>query len=323
MTLLARRVIQGLVIVFLVATLTFALVRLAPGDPVAAMSPTRSLTEETREQLRRNLGLDRPITTQYLAYVSHVMRGDLGTSFIQNRPVWHAIRDRIPETILLALVALLIDYALGVFLGVVQGTRPKSRLDDLLSVTTLTIYSMPVFWLGIILVLVFAYGLGWLPSTGAVDPAVYDSLPLAGKFGDRARHLLLPAATLGLVGAAATARYQRAAMLDVIHQDYVRTARAKGLDERVIRVRHMLRNALLPIITLFGLSFPVLLSGTVLVEPVFGWPGMGRLAAESAAGRDYPVVTGIAIVGALMVVLGNMLADLLYRVIDPRTRAAA
>ncbi len=287
---------------------------------MSAASRPRSAAE--MEEMRREFGLDVPIFEQYRRYITGVMRGDLGISYSQNRPVWDAIRERIPETALLAVAALIIDYTLGVLLGVFQGTRPKSTVDDALSIVTLTVYSVPVFFLGIVFVVVFSLQLGWFPASGAADPAIHNALSLAGKIVHRAQHLVLPALTLGLVGAAATARVQRVAILDVARQDYVQTARAKGLRERVVLLRHTLRNALLPIVTLFGLSFPMLLSGAVLVESVFAWPGIGRFAAEAAGARDYPAVTGVAIVGALMVVTGNMLADILYRGVDPRTRTA-
>ncbi len=287
---------------------------------MSAASRPRSAAE--MEEMRREFGLDVPIFEQYRRYITGVMRGDLGISYSQNRPVWDAIRERIPETALLAVAALIIDYTLGVLLGVFQGTRPKSTVDDALSIVTLTVYSVPVFFLGIVFVVVFSLQLGWFPASGAADPAIHNALSFAGKIVHRAQHLVLPALTLGLVGAAATARVQRVAILDVARQGYVQTARAKGLRERVVLLRHTLRNALLPIVTLFGLSFPMLLSGAVLVESVFAWPGIGRFAAEAAGARDYPAVTGVAIVGALMVVTGNMLADILYRGVDPRTRTA-
>jgi peptide/nickel transport system permease protein len=319
---LTHRVLQGITIVFLVATLTFLLIHLAPGDPVTALSETRRRTPEVEQQLRRNLGLDRPLVEQYVRYILGVARGDLGMSFAERRPVWSAIRERIPATMGLALAALAIDFALGISIGALQGARAKSRTDDALSLVTLTLFSVPVFWLGLMLLLVFAQHLGWFPVNGAKDAALYPYLSLGGKLWDRARHLVLPALTLGLVGAATTARYQRAAMLEVMRHDFMRTARSKGLTERVVLVRHALRNALLPTITLFGLSLPVLLSGAVLVESVFGWPGLGKFAADAIAARDYPVVTGAAIAAATMVVVGNLLADVLYRVVDPRTRAA-
>jgi len=316
---LARRLLQGVAIVFAVTTFTFFLLQLAPGDPIDALGATGKLSRDIAEQQRINFGLDRPIVERYVRYVWNVARGDLGYSYTWPQTVSTAIRQRIPATIILALTALLIDFTLGISIGAIQGAHRRSRVDDGLTVITLALFSLPVFWLGLMLVLVFSLGLGWLPPSGMRTPWLND-LPLLPAVWDHAKHLVLPALTLGVVGAASTARFQRAAMIDVIQQDYVRTARAKGLEEKAVLYRHALRNALLPVITLFGLSFPVLLSGAVLVEEVFSWRGLGYLTVEAFRNRDYPLVTGMAIVVAAMVVVGNLLADLLYHAADPRTR---
>ncbi len=317
----ALRFLQAVTIIFLVATITFVLLQVAPGDPFSVrMEQGGTVSTELLEQHRRNFGLDRPLHEQYVRYLQRLARGDLGISFAERRPAWHAIRDRLPNTLLLAVVALLIDFTIGIGLGVTQGAHPNSRLDDTLSVVSLTLYSIPIFWLGIMLLLVFAVGLDWLPAGGARDAVAYPHLSLLGKIGDRLIHLILPAVTLGLVGAAATARYQRAAMLEVIRQDFVRAARARGLSQRAVLIRHALRNALLPVITIFGLSLPILLSGAVLVETVFSWPGMGKLAVDSIFKRDYFVVSGTAMLSAALVVTGNFVSDTLYFVVDPRTR---
>ena len=323
---IAGRLLQGIVVVFVVVTLTFILFRLAPGDPFTRMGQSSSASEEFKAQARRNLGLDQPLHTQYLRYITNVARGDLGMSFSEQRPVLEAIVARMPATVALAATALLIDFVLGILIGATQGARAGSKLDDLLSVMMLTLYSVPVFWLGLMFVLVFAYNVGLLdllPATGSKTTGVYEYLTPLGQLSDRIRHLMLPAITLGLVGAAGTARYQRAAMLDVIRQDFIRTARAKGLREPTVLLRHALRNSLLPIITLFGLSFPILLSGAVLVETVFAWPGLGKFMVDAILARDYNVVTGAVIISACMVVVGNLLADILYRAVDPRVRGPA
>jgi peptide/nickel transport system permease protein len=318
----AGRLLQALLVLLVVATLTFVLLHLVPGDPVTGGESSRFYSQEFIEQLRRNQGLDRPIHEQYLRYFGNLLRGDLGYSLSLNQPVWHAIRDALPNTVLLALAALIIDFSLGISLGVVQGTKAGTALDRVLSVGTLALFSVPTFWFGIILLLVFGQQLGWFPISGVHSP-------LAGAYGsawralDLLRHLVLPALTLGLIGAAGTARYQRAGILEVLRQDFVRTARAKGLTERLVLVRHALRNALLPTITLLGLTLPALLSGAVLVETVFAWPGMGTLSLQAYFRRDYPVVTGAAMLASVLVVLGSLAADLLYRIVDPRTRADA
>lgn len=315
-----RRLAQALLIALGVATLSFILLHLAPGDPFASAAESPYVSPETIEQSRRNFGMDRPLHVQYGRYLANLARGELGTSFSTHRPVKDALLDALPNTLLLALAALLIDFALGISIGTIQGMRPDSTTDRVLSAITLTLFSMPVFWLGLMLLLLFGQTLGWLPIAGVTDPVTYPFLTPVGKLADRLKHLLLPALTLGVVGAAATARYQRAAILEIIRQDYIRTARAKGLSEREVAVRHALRNAWLPVITLFGLSFPMMLSGAVLVETVFAWPGMGKLTVDAVGSRDYPVVMGAALLAAVMVVIGNLLADLAYRIADPRTR---
>ncbi len=319
---LAGRVLQGVAIIFVVATFTFLILQLAPGDPVDAMGASGPLTREVAEQQRINFGLDRPIVERYVRYIWNIARGDLGHSYMWPQSVGTAIRQRIPATLILAFTALLIDFTLGILIGSVQGVRRRSHTDDTLSLVTLTLFSIPPFWLGLMLILVFSVGLGWFPPSGIRTPWLYPHLSFFGGLWDHAIHLVLPALTLGVIGAASTARFQRAAMIEVVHQDYVRTARAKGLEEKTVRYRHALRNAILPIITLFGLSFPLLLSGAVLVEEVFSWPGLGNLTVDAFRNRDYPLVTGLAIVTAAMVVVGNLLADLLYHVVDPRTRRA-
>lgn len=309
-------------IVFLVTTITFVLGRVAPGDPFTSAAETQFVPREIVEQQRRNFGLDRPIAEQYVRYLANVARGDFGYSFAERRPVLQVFRDRIPNTLLLAVTALIVIFAAGIAIGAVQGTRAGSRLDGALSVATVVMYAVPSFWLGLMLLLVFGEQLQWFPVGGAHDPVFYPHLSWLGKIGDRLHHVALPALTLGLIGAAATARYQRAAMVEVVREEFIRAARAKGLSERLVVWRHALRNALLPTITLFGLTFPIVLSGAVLVEAVFGWPGMGKLAVDAVLRRDYAVVTGASILAAILVVVGNLLADLLYRIADPRTREA-
>jgi len=316
---LARRLGAAALVALGVATITFLLIHLAPGSPLAGSGENPYVSAAALEQMRRNFALDQPLYVQYLRYVGNLLRGDWGISFTMHRPVLDAFRDALPNTLVLAAAALLVDFLLGITIGTLQGMRPGSPLDRACSGLTLTLYSVPVFWLGLMLVLVFGQELGWLPVSGVVDPILYPARGILGKLADRAAHLLLPALTLGLVGAAATARYQRAAVLEVIRQDFIRTARAKGLSEGAV-ARHALRNAILPTITLLGLSLPMLLSGAVLVETVFAWPGMGRLAVEAIQRRDYPVVTGAATLVALAVVAGNLVADVLTRFADPRSR---
>lgn len=316
---LARRFAASIAIVWAVVTLTFFLVHLAPGDPFCGGSE-RPVPRDVCDGLRRQFGLDRPLLEQYVRYVRSVATGDLGWSWMERRPVAHALADKIPNTILLAGAALCLDFFLGLGIGVYQALR-KNRLPDLvLGQMTMFLYSVPTFWLGLTFLLVFSWWLGWFPAGGMRNPALGPSTPGYIVALDVLWHLVLPATTLGLVGAASTARYQRAAMLEVLDQDYVRAARARGAGERRVVMRHALRNALLPLITLFGLAFPFLLTGAVLVETVFSWPGMGRLANDAISSRDYLLVTAATMVAGIMVVLGSFLADVMYALADPRIR---
>lgn len=318
-----RRLLAAAAVALGVVTLTFLLIHLAPGSPLAGSGENPFVSPEMIEQTRRNFGLDRPLSVQYVRYLSNLIHGDWGMSYTLHRPVLDAFRDALPNTLLLAVAALAVDFGLGIALGTAQGMRPHTGLDRAGSTMSFLFYSMPPFWLGLMLLLVFGEQLHWLPVGGVVDPVVYPLRSTLGKVLDRLVHLMLPALTLGLIGAAATARYQRAAVLEVVRQDFIRAARAKGLSERAVTLRHALRNALLPTITLLGLSLPILLSGAVLVETVFAWPGMGRLAVEAISRRDYPLVTGAAILTAIAVVAGNLIADLLAWLADPRIRRTA
>lgn len=318
---LVRRLAAALAIVFAVVTLTFFLMHLAPGEPLLPGAET-PVDPALVVRVRQEFGLDRPLLVQYGLYLEQLAHGNLGQSFALHRSVADALADTIPNTLMLTGCALSIDLLLGFALGIYQATHARRVPDIGLSLVTLFLYSVPTFWLGLIALLVFGEWLRWFPVGGMIDPVLHYSLPWIGRASDRLWHLALPALTLGLVGAAGTARYQRAAVLEVLGLDFVRTARAKGLSEGRVVFVHALRNALLSFITLFGLSLPFLLTGAVLVETVFAWPGMGRLAADAVFRRDYPVVMAATIGASVLVVLGNLLADLLYHVADPRIRAS-
>jgi peptide/nickel transport system permease protein len=316
---LMRRVAASMAIVVAVVSFTFLLLHLAPGTPFLPGAET-PIDPAVAAGLRSQFGLDQPLPVQYAKYLAALAHGNLGESFALHRPVADALADAVPNTLVLAGAALCIDLLLGLALGVYQAVRARHLPDVGLGYVTLFLSSVPMFWLGLLLLLLFGEWLRWFPVGGVIDPLLYGSLPWAGRALDRVWHLTLPALTLGCVGAAGTARYQRAAVLEVIGQDYVRTARAKGLPERRVVLVHALRNALLPLITLFGLSFPFLLTGAVLVETVFAWPGMGKLAFDAILRRDYPVVMAAALCASGMAVLGNLVADVLYAVADPRIR---
>lgn len=321
---LVRRLLGAIPLLFGVATILFLVLALAPGDPTAYYV-TPGVPPEVIEQLRRNFGLDQPIHVRYVRWLAAFVRGDFGYSFAQNRPVLDVILDALPNTLVLAGASLVLVFAFGVLTGVLQAVRQHSWLDRSLSVASLFFYSMPSFWLGLMLMLLLslkAYEWGWpiaLPATGmaSVD---YEFLSTGERVVDRLQHLVLPVLTLSLVLAAGIARYTRGQMLEVVRQDYVRTARAKGLPERTVIFRHALRNSLLPVITLLGLYLPFLFSGTVFVEVIFAWPGMGRVIVDAIFQRDYPLVMATSFFFAAMVVVGNLIADLLYAVADPRIR---
>lgn len=318
---LARRLGQAALIVAIVAAVTFLLIHLAPGDPFSAILDNPNVSERVRATLRSQYGLDRPLPEQFVRYVGALARGQLGWSFSHDRPVSEVLASALPNTLLLMSVALVGSFVLGILVALIQIARRGTLIDRTLSGVTLFFFSMPDFWLGILALLAFTYWLPIFPVGGAVDPVMHEFLGLGGRIVDRVRHLALPALTLTVLASASVARFQRAALLDVLPADYIRTARLKGLTERQVLRRHALRNALLPIITLIGLSFPALLTGAFFIEKIFAWPGMGYAVVNAIGARDYPLVVGGVIIGSIMVTVGSLLADLLYAWADPRLRA--
>jgi peptide/nickel transport system permease protein len=273
-----------------------------------------------RQTLRAQYGLDRPLPEQYIRYVGALAHGELGWSFSHDLPVLEVLGSALPNTLLLMVVALVGGFALGILVALIQVSRRGSIVDRVLGGVTLLFFSMPDFWLAILALLALTYWLPIFPVGGAVDPVMHEYMGFAGRLFDRLKHLALPALTLTLLASATVARYQRAALLDVLPADYIRTARLKGLTEREILRRHALRNALLPIITLIGLSFPALLTGAFFIERIFAWPGMGYAVVNAIGTRDYPLVVGGVIIGSIMVTVGSLIADLLYAWADPRLR---
>ena len=315
---LVARLGQSLIVVFIVTTVAFVVIRAAPGDPFSYDST--KLSQEARDRLRQQAGYDRPLPEQYARYLAKAARGDFGFSVSRGTTVTRALADTIPNTLLLVGVALTLSVGLGMIVGVIQATKRGGWFDRVTSPTFLVFYSLPDFWGALMMLLVFGYWLKIFPQGYMGDPILHDYWPLWRRVGDTALHLVLPATTLTLITIAAIARYQRTAMLEVLPADFIRTARAKGLSEREIVWRHALRNALAPMITTLGLLFPLLLGGALFVEKVFSWPGMGALAASAIESRDYDLVTATVIVGSVMVVIGNLVADLLHAAVDPRIR---
>jgi len=321
----ARRLIGSIPLVWGILTLTFFLMHLAPGDPTTRYFDP-NVSPEVVEQMRRNLGLDQPVPVQYVRWMGAFLTGDFGYSFGQMRPVSDILPGVMWNTLQLTAMSLVVTFGVGMLIGIFQAVRQYSLGDNVLTAVALFFYSMPGFWLALMLILVFALKAnqaGWpiqLPAS-QMTSAGYELMAPGEQLRDRLLHLILPSLALGLGSAAGIARYMRGSMLEVIRQDFVRTARAKGLEERVVVFKHALRNALLPIITLLGLSLPFLFSGAVLIEVIFAWPGMGRLIVDAVFQRDYPLIMATGFVIAVLVILGNLLADVLYALADPRIRA--
>ena len=282
------------------------------GDQVAGFL----LTTEQLQAMRQHYGLDRPFHEQYFTWLKRIVRFDFGRSFADGRPVTERILDRLPPTLLLTSTSMLISL-MAIPLGVLAGYMRNTMFDHIITLQAFLGVALPSFWFAIIAIMVFGAGLGWLPVAGMTEPGEPTTV------WSVARHLILPAAVLGFGGNAALTRYARSSIIEALLDDYVRTARAKGLRERAVLFRHAVRNAMLPVITILGLSLPALFTGAALVEQVFAWPGLGRAAVESTFTRDYPMVMALVIVVGTLTILGNLIADLLYGVIDPRIRSDA
>ena len=315
---LAARLLQSLIVVFVVTTISFFVIHLAPGDPF--LHEGRNLTESTQQARRHEAGYDRPLAEQYLSYVGGVARGDLGYSESRREPVIRALAATIPRTLLLTGLSLALSLGIGIVIGVLQATHRDGWFDRASSIVLVFFYSLPDFWGALMILLVFGYWLRLFPTAGIVEVASHDYMTAWQAFSDRLRHLVLPLGSFTILTLAGITRYQRAAMLETLPLDYIRTARAKGLSERQIVWRHALRTSLSPMITLLGLMLPALLGGAVFIETVFNWPGMGLLASSAITSRDYQLVTATVIAGSTLVVVGNLLADLLQMAVDPRVR---
>ncbi len=308
-----RRTLQAIPLLLGITLLSFLIIQAAPGDPAQILINPEASAEDVA-RIRTALGLDKPVYVQYWRWLTSMLRGDMGRSFLDGEEVFRKIANRLPNTLKLTGCALLFALIIAVPLGIICATKQYSILDYLSTVFAFIWVSMPSFWFALMLILVFCVWLRWLPSHGMRTYGAPFSLV------DQLRHLILPMLALGLRQLAGLTRYTRSSMLEVVRQDYIRTARAKGLHERVVIYKHALRNALIPVITILGLSLPGLFGGAVVVENVFAWPGMGRLAVQAAFTRDYPVTMGVLVIAASMVVLGNLLADLAYGFVDPRIR---
>jgi len=317
---LAFRALAGVAVVWGVVTLVFLLLRAAPGDPASLLLGPSASPSQIAAQ-REALGLDRPLPAQYAAWLGRFVRGDWGTSIVTGRTARAMLADAWPATARLVGVSLALSYLLGLGLGLLQAARAGSGTDTALSILSVTLYALPGYWLGLMLVMLFTYQLRLLPAFGAAGLDA-EFLPPGARAVDALRHLALPATTLTLIGLGGIARFVRGAMADVGDSLFLTVARAKGLDARTVLLRHALRNALVPVLALLGLSLPALFSGAVFVEAIFAWPGVGRVLVDAVVARDYPVVLAATAVSATLVVVGGLVADALTALADPRIRHA-
>jgi peptide/nickel transport system permease protein len=312
---IARRVVQSVPVLLLLTVIAFCVTMLLPGDPaLAILGVERAKDDSAYQALRKELGLDRPLPVQYAQWLAHTARGDFGRSAVNHQPVAAAIRQRLPVTLELGLLSMLVSVLIAVPFGIVAAVRANRPLDLAVSLLSIAGVAVPGFWLAILAIWFFTQRLGWLPGSGYV--------PLTEDVGSNIKHMIMPVAILSAESAAGLMRQVRSAMLEVLGEDYIRTGRAKGLREVRVLGGHALRNALIPVVTIIGLRVGRLIAGAVVVESVFALPGLGRLAVESIFNRDYPVIQAIVLLAALAVLLANLATDLLYGLIDPRIRYA-
>jgi peptide/nickel transport system permease protein len=313
MRYLLRRLGQSLVLLWLVSVIGFAILHLAPGGPLAEFANIPGMSSADLARIAHQMGLDAPLPVQYARWLAHILRGDWGRSYRDQQPVLGIIVSHLGATLELMVSSTLLAVVAGTWIGILGAIRRYSLFDYLATIGAMIALSIPTFWFGLVTIYIFSVELGWLPAGNLYTIG-------NGSILDYLHHLIAPALVLALVTIAIWSRYMRSSMLEVVNQDYIRTARAKGVPERVILTHHAVRNALLPMITIAGLQLPTLLSGALVTETVFTWPGMGRMFLDSIGYRDYPAVMGILMFSALLVLAGNLLADLGYALADPRIR---
>lgn len=317
---LVKRLILMIPLIFGITLITFSVIHLAPGGPVEVETEmSLKASAQARENLKRLYGLDRPLHVQYLDWLQRFIRFDFGKSFVDGKKVLDKIKERIPVTLTINLLSLLLIMLIAIPIGVLSATKQHSLFDRLTTVFVFIGFSTPTFWLALILMIIFGVSLGLLPISGIQSIDVSGMGPFE-RVLDWIKHLILPVALSAFGGIAGMSRYSRSSMLEVIRQDYIRTARAKGLRESDVIIKHALRNALLPIVTILGLSVPGLIGGSVIFETIFAIPGMGQLFYSSAMARDYPTIMGILVIGAILTLIGNLIADITYSIVDPRIR---
>ncbi len=316
-----KRLLEMIPTIIGITLISFFIIHLAPGKPTDILTEFNpKITPEAREKLEKYYGLDKPIITQYGIWLKRVVKLDFGDSFsTDKRPVWDKIKERLPITIIINVLSLILVVLIAIPIGVSSATHQYSLYDKITTVAVFVGFAIPTFWLALLLMIFFGIYLDWLPISG-IKSLDYDNLSAGGKVWDLASHLILPVLLEAFGGLAGLSRYMRSNMLEVIRSDYITTARAKGLSERVVIYKHAMRNALLPVITILGLSVPGLIGGSVIFETIFAIPGMGQLFYMSVMMRDYPLIMGILTIGAILTLIGNLLADIGYAVADPRIR---
>lgn len=322
---LIKRLGLSLITLFLISLISFALMQLAPGGPMAVYAENPKITKADRARIAHRLGLDKPKHIQYIIWMKNMSHGDFGNSYKTGRPVLLEINERIPATLKLMLLSFLISISIAIPIGIYSATHRNSWADYLLTTGSFFGLSMPTFWFGLILIYLLALTLQWLPAGGYLTPwfsAEDFSIwvrPWA-VFWEHFRFMIMPAIVLGLANTASWSRYMRSSMLEIVNQDYIRTARAKGVTEKLVIFKHALRNALPPIVTVMALDLPAFFGGAIITEKLFAWPGMGRLFIDSVFGRDYQILMGITVITAVLVIISNFFADILYSILDPRVK---
>jgi len=316
-----RRLLQTIPLVIGITIITFGIANLVPGSPVTGLEFNPRTRPEDIERIRENLGLNDPLHERYFVWISNIAQGDMGISLRNFRPVRETIMEKLPNTLLLTATALFLSLVFSIPVGVYAAVKRNTTFDNASMAGAVAGFSMPTFWLGLLVILLFAvkfqqWGLPSLPAGGTHD------LRGGGGFWDRLEHLILPAATLAFVQTAAWTRFIRSSMIEVLNQDYMRTAKSKGLRERVVIFRHGLRNAMLPLVTLLGIAIPDLFGGSLIIEQIFTWPGMGQLAFNAALNKDYTLVMGVVVFVSVLVIIGNLVADVVYGLLDPRIRVS-
>ena len=322
LTYLFKRLLEMIPTLIGITLISFFIIHLAPGKPTDVLADLNpKMTPEARERLEKYYGLDKPIHIQYGMWLKRIVKLDFGDSFsTDRRPVWTKIKERLPITILINSLALVLIFVIAIPIGVSSAVRPYSLYDKITTVVVFIGFAIPTFWLALLLMILLGVNLHWLPVSGLKSMG-YEGFSTFGKIWDKMNHLILPVTLEAFGGLAGLSRYMRSNMLEVIRQDYITTARAKGLPETKVIYKHALRNALLPVITILGLSIPGLIGGSVIFENIFSIPGMGQLFFQAVMMRDYPVIMGILTIGAILTLVGNLLADIGYALADPRIRA--